>query len=50
VYGPTNGDTGADTKVSGTVFSPEGEPPPGGWPIIALGIEEHGAPSESADL
>ena len=55
VYRSTNGDTGADTRVSGTVFTPEGEPPPGGWPIIALahgttGIEEQCAPSESADL
>ena len=37
------------------MFTPEGEPPPGGWPIIALahgttGIEEQCAPSESADL
>jgi hypothetical protein len=55
VYRSTNGDTGAGTRVSGTVFTPEGEPPSGGWPIIALahgttGIEEQCAPSESADL
>jgi hypothetical protein len=55
VYRSTNGDTGAGTRVSGTVFTPEGEPPSGGWPIIALahgttGTEEQCAPSESADL
>lgn len=40
VYRSTEGDTGSPTVVSGTVFVPEGEPPEGGWPVIAYG---HGA-------
>jgi hypothetical protein len=53
VYRSTNGD-GADTKVSGTVFTPEASPSPGGWPIAlahgTTGIEEQCARSGSADL
>ena len=55
VYRSTNGDTGAQTEVSGTVLTPQGEPPSGGWPIIALahgttGVLEQCAPSLSRDL
>lgn len=55
VYRSTNGDTGAETKVSGAVFTPDGAPPPGGWPIVALahgttGINEDCNPSGSDDL
>jgi hypothetical protein len=55
VYRSTNGDTGAETKVSGSVFTPTGEPPPGGWPIVALahgttGILRQCAPSQTDDL
>lgn len=37
LYRSTEGDTGLPTVVSGTVFSPAGTPPPGGWPVIAYG-------------
>lgn len=55
VYRSTNGDTGAATTVSGSVFTPNGEPPAGGWPVIALahgttGLEEECAPSLTKDL
>ncbi|MET0474713.1 MAG: lipase family protein [Mycobacterium sp.] len=55
VYRSTNGDTGAATLVSGSVFTPKGEPPPGGWPIIALahgttGLGKECAPSLTDDL
>lgn len=36
-YQSTQGDTGASTVVSGTVFAPAGDPPPGGWPAFAFG-------------
>ncbi|SIR69170.1 lipase family protein [Williamsia sterculiae] len=54
-YRSTNGTTGDDTTVSGTVFRPDGAPPAGGWPVIAFGhgttgINEPCAPSESDDL
>jgi len=54
-YRSTNGDTGAETKVSASVFTPSGEPPTGGWPIVALahgttGIEKKCAPSLTDDL
>ncbi|KAB7756539.1 Secretory lipase [Mycolicibacterium phlei] len=55
VYRSTNGDTGAQTEVSGSVFTPLGDPPPGGWPVIAFGhgttgINEPCAPSLSGTL
>lgn len=55
VYRSTNGDTGAATEVSGSVFTPSGTPPPGGWPVIAyghgtLGIDEPCGPSLSPTL
>jgi hypothetical protein len=55
VYRSTNGDTGAQTTVSGAVFTPLGEPPPGGWPILSFGhgttgIDEECAPSVSDSL
>lgn len=55
VYRSTSGDTGAETEVSGTVFTPHGTPPPGGWPVIAFGhgttgINEPCAPSLSGTL
>lgn len=39
-YRSSDGDTGAETVVSGTVFVPGGKPPAGGWPTVAYG---HGA-------
>lgn len=55
VYRSTSGDSGAPTVVSGSVFSPLGTPPAGGWPIVAfghgsLGIDEPCAPSLSGTL
>lgn len=55
VYRSTEGDTGAATVVSGSVFMPSGTPPPGGWPVIAyghgtLGIDEPCGPSLSPSL
>jgi alpha-beta hydrolase superfamily lysophospholipase len=54
VYRSTSGD-GQPTEVSGSVFVPSGGPPPGGWPVIAVGhgttgIDEPCAPSLSDDL
>jgi hypothetical protein len=37
LYRSTSGDTGAPTVVSGSVFTPKATPPPGGWPVVAIG-------------
>ncbi|MDJ0395626.1 lipase family protein [Rhodococcus sp. G-MC3] len=37
VYTSTSGIDGSATKVSGTIFSPQGRAPEGGWPIVAYG-------------
>jgi hypothetical protein len=55
VYRSSSDDTGNATVVSGTVFTPLGEPPEGGWPVISfghgtLGIDKECAPSLSATL
>lgn len=55
VYRSTSGDTGEPTVVSGSVFTPLGDPPEGGWPVVALGhgstgIDEPCAPSLSGSL
>jgi hypothetical protein len=55
VYRSTNGDSGAETVVSGSVFTPTGSPPDGGWPIISLGhgtlgIDKECGPSLSDSL
>ncbi|OBK74561.1 hypothetical protein A5651_10230 [Mycobacterium sp. 1274761.0] len=34
VYRSISGITGRPTVVSGAVFAPPGDPPPGGWPVI----------------
>src|SRR6478736_4749297 len=34
VYRSISGITGAPAVVSGAVFTPPGDPPPGGWPVI----------------
>ena len=36
VYHSTSGDTSAQTVVSGTVLTPLGQAPKGGWPVVAL--------------
>ncbi|MBV9090017.1 MAG: alpha/beta hydrolase [Mycobacteriaceae bacterium] len=55
VYRSTEGDTGAPTQVSGTVFVPTAAPREGGWPVLAFGhgttgIDEPCAPSLSPTL
>jgi dienelactone hydrolase len=55
VYRSTNGDTGQQTVVSGSVFTPKGDPPAGGWPVISFGhgttgLDEPCAPSLSDTL
>jgi len=37
VYQSTSGIDGSLQLVSGSVFVPKGDPPPGGWPIVAMG-------------
>lgn len=54
VYRSTSGDSGP-TVVSGSVFTPRGDAPEGGWPVVAfghgtLGIEGPCAPSLSPSL
>ncbi|MBJ7289150.1 lipase family protein [Williamsia sp.] len=46
---------GKPTTVSGSVFTPGGDAPPGGWPVVAVGhgtsgIDNDCAPSRSKDL
>ncbi len=55
VYRSTEGDTGAPTVVSGSVFTPLGPAPQGGWPVVAFGhgttgIDKECAPSLSDSL
>jgi hypothetical protein len=55
LYRSTSGDTGAPTVVSAALFTPKGEAPQGGWPIVGfghgtLGIEGPCAPSRSPSL
>jgi acetyl esterase/lipase len=54
-YKSTSAITNSETSVTGTVFAPKGNAPPGGWPIIVLGhgtsgIQSECAPSISPDL
>jgi len=55
VYRSTSGDDGSATEVSGTVFTPLGPAPVGGWPVVSfghgtLGWEERCGPSLSPTL
>ncbi|MCV7420082.1 lipase [Mycobacterium yunnanensis] len=55
VYESTSGINDSHSLVSGTVFVPNGEPPPGGWPVVsfahpATGIQSRCAPSASPSL
>ncbi|MCJ0905267.1 lipase family protein [Rhodococcus sp. ARC_M6] len=55
LYGSTSGIDGRETRVSGTVFTPPGTPPEGGWPIVSVGhgttgISDDCAPSTSPTL
>jgi pimeloyl-ACP methyl ester carboxylesterase len=47
-YLSTSGIDGSQQEVSGTVFAPKGDPPDGGWPIIAYGHPTTGIRSECA--
>lgn len=54
-YVSTSGIDGRETEVSGTVFTPAGRPPAGGWPIVSVGhgttgISDDCAPSASPTL
>ena len=54
-YRSTSGDTGQETVVTGSVFVPFGQAPPGGWPVISFGhgttgLDEPCAPSLSDSL
>lgn len=55
LYRSTSGIDGTPTEVSGALFVPPGDPPPGGWPVMAFahgttGIQQECAPSASNDL
>jgi acetyl esterase/lipase len=47
-YTSTSGITDGHTLVTGTVFAPKGQPPAGGWPIIAFGHPTAGTLSDCA--
>jgi pimeloyl-ACP methyl ester carboxylesterase len=47
-YLSTSGIDGSRQEVSGTVFAPKGDPPEGGWPVIAYGHPTTGIRSECA--
>ncbi|WP_246240411.1 lipase family protein [Mycolicibacterium madagascariense] len=54
VYRSTDG-SGSPTVVSGAVFVPRGQAPPGGWPVVAIGhastgIDDSCGPSSSSVL
>src|ERR1700752_2482310 len=51
VYRSISGVTGSPTVVSGAVFVPPGDPPPGGWPVIGyahgtVGVTPDCAPTQ----
>ncbi|OKH77945.1 hypothetical protein EB75_28750, partial [Mycobacterium sp. ST-F2] len=55
LYRSTSGIDGSPTEVSGAVFVPPGDPPPGGWPVVAYGhgtsgVQQQCAPSLSKDI
>jgi pimeloyl-ACP methyl ester carboxylesterase len=47
-YLSTSGIDGSRQEVTGTVFAPKGDPPEGGWPVIAYGHPTTGIRSECA--
>jgi len=54
-YRSTSGIDGSPRWVTGAVFTPRGQPPSGGWPVLAyahstLGILENCGPSQHPDL
>src|SRR6201991_2133436 len=55
VYRSISGITGSPVVVSGAVFVPPGDPPPGGWPVIGyahgtVGVTPDCAPTEDSRL
>lgn len=46
IYRSTDGASGRATEVSAAFFLPQGSPPPGGWPVIAVG---HGTTGVAPD-
>jgi hypothetical protein len=55
IYHSVSGMDGSEREVSGTVFVPSGQPPVGGWPVIAYGhgltgITSDCGPSQYRDL
>lgn len=55
LYRSTSGIDGRGTEVSGTVFVPPGQAPPGGWPVVTVGHPTTGllddcAPSRHGNL
>lgn len=54
-YRSVSGLTGVPTEVSGAFFTPKGDPPPGGWPVLGVahgftGTTSNCSPSSQADL
>jgi hypothetical protein len=47
-YVSTSGVNDSNYKVTGTVFVPKGDPPPGGWPMVGFGHRATGVRSECA--
>ncbi|MFZ2178751.1 MAG: lipase family protein [Rhodococcus sp. (in: high G+C Gram-positive bacteria)] len=55
VYRSTSGVDGSGTEVVATVFTPAGQPPDGGWPVVTVGhgttgVTDECAPSTSPTL
>ncbi|MDJ0393878.1 alpha/beta fold hydrolase [Rhodococcus sp. G-MC3] len=48
VYRSTAGDGDTGTEVSGVIFTPKGEAPLGGWPIVSVGHGTTGVTDECA--
>lgn len=48
LYRSTSGIDGRGTEVSGTVFVPPGQAPPGGWPVVTVGHPTTGLLDECA--
>lgn len=48
IYRSTSGDGATGTEVSGVVFTPDGQAPDGGWPIVSVGHGTTGVTDECA--
>lgn len=47
-YRSTSGIDGSPTEVSGVVFVPKGDPPPGGWRVVSIGHATSGSETRCA--